>query len=135
MRVEKTIEKKEVVTETIIEEVVCNKCGKGSGKLEDEYDYASNAFQSFSTYFGYGSRYDNETWSFDLCDGCLTDLVKTFKHSPSGFGTDGYMPFNEQLTFEYWKETGYLDVEIGMSPEEIEANGGSIYGEEDQDEV
>jgi len=35
--------------------------------------------------------------------------------------------------FEKWKETGIVDLEAGMTPEEIEENGGIIYVDRDDD--
>lgn len=135
MRVEKKLLETKVVEEYHITEVVCNKCGCTSGKLQDDDSYAANEFQEFGTYFGYGSRFDMERWSFDLCEDCLVELIKTFKHSPSGFAQENYFVHNEQLTFEKWKETGQIDIEAGMTLEEIEERGGSLYGDwEDEDD-
>ncbi|RLQ93688.1 hypothetical protein D9X91_17050 [Falsibacillus albus] len=59
--------------------ITCNKCGN-TKKLSDIWD--EYEFQSFSITFGYGSLFDDQKWEFDICDTCLADFVKTFKHSP-----------------------------------------------------
>lgn len=103
--------------------VTCNKCGDKN--IEEEYDY--ERFSEISLSFGYGSMYDSEHWSFDLCDQCLTDLIKTFKLVPEGFGEDGYFAKYPQIMFEHWKETGEVNLEAGMTRQEIIEQGGSIY--------
>lgn len=74
------------VTETtkVVVDILCNKCGesmiegKGSGG-EDAYGLI-NAYVStgyFSPCLGDGNEY-----KFDLCERCLKELFKTFKHDP-----------------------------------------------------
>lgn len=111
--------------------VTCNKCGDKN--IEEEYDY--ERFSEISLSFGYGSMYDSEHWSFDLCGNCLTDLVRTFKHVPDGFGEDNHYATYPQAMFEHWKETGEVDLEIGMTSEEIETRGGSIYQDIEEEDT
>lgn len=76
-------------TQTIIKEVVgsitCNKCGRTERVIGEKADrsYISNLFHSFDALFDYGSSHDEEKWSFDLCEDCLLDFVKSFKHAPN----------------------------------------------------
>lgn len=130
------VELKEYVTKAT--QVGCNKCGITT-QLSDEdeinNEWSRDEFQEFNCSFGYGSRYDSQRWSFDLCDDCLTELIKTFKHVPDGFGEDSYCAVHPQLTFEHWKETGDVDLEFGMTSEEIAERGGSIYVELDEKEM
>ncbi|WP_227939998.1 hypothetical protein [Alkalihalobacillus deserti] len=67
--------------------ITCNKCGKTKQLEGEDYEreWQSNVFQSFTTHFGYGTRHDTEKWNFDLCEDCLTELVRSFKHLPDGF--------------------------------------------------
>jgi hypothetical protein len=128
---EKELDYKLVEQEKMVS-ISCNKCGnetKFNKELDNNqnFSYDINEFQEFNCSFGYGSRYDNERWSFDLCDNCLTDLVKTFKHAPEGFGDDGYHITYPEIMFEEWKETGRINIEAGMTKDEIDANGGSVY--------
>lgn len=143
MREYTEVKKVEVELERRLSTVTCNKCGvsedRSDGNCNSEYgDYYDtgydDTFASFETNFGYGSRYDNEHWSFDLCEECLTELVKTFVVVPDGFGEDSYCVKYPQVMFDEWKETGQFDVEAGMTTEEIAENGGSVYGEETEDE-
>lgn len=128
MREFKNLEKTKTYTQLV--KVSCNKCGDAN--TDEEYD--KERFSEINLTFGYGSDYDNERWSFDLCDDCLTELVKSFKHVPDGFGEDIYYAKYPQVMFERWKETGKIDLEAGMTPEEIENQGGSIYSEYFEDE-
>ena len=79
----------------------CNKCGK---RVDD-----SSRIQSISLDFGYGSDFDNDNWSFELCEDCLLCMVKEFKFIPDGF-CDVELRFapdeKKQELFEGWKETG-----------------------------
>ncbi len=84
------MEEKEVVKveRTVIQKIVkCNKCGNESKGIDNDGLYDSK-FQSISCRFGYGSEYDMESWKFDLCESCLVELIKTFKHVPDGFMLD-----------------------------------------------
>lgn len=119
------------IQETVVTNVICNKCKKES----TNETWGKSVFQEFHCSFGYGSQYDMETWSFDLCEDCLTDLIKTFEVVPYGWSTDNYAPpFSPQASFDKWKATGEWDMEAGMTPEEIDANGGSIYAEDPSEE-
>ena len=104
MRREETVRK--IVTEereiTIKKSVTCNKCGK---TIEPTY---ANDMVSIYTDFGYESNFDGEKWSFDICDDCLLEIIKTFKHVPDGFFDDNSELSEEihQKVFDDWKETG-----------------------------
>ncbi|MEK4025404.1 hypothetical protein [Sporosarcina sp. FSL W7-1283] len=120
--------KKEVtITKSRLQKVVCNKCGK-----HDDAKEGINLahYQEIGVSFGYGSDYDMQSWKFDLCEECLVELVKTFKIIPEGFGQDSYYAKYPKAMFEHWKETGEVNLEAGMTSEEIEARGGSIYVED-----
>lgn len=121
--------------EYIEKSVTCNKCGKLKVLEGEDYtrEWQANEFQSMHCSFGYGSGYDQERWQFDLCEDCLTDIVREFKIVPDGFGQDQYIAYHPQTMFEKWKETGVIDLEAGMTKEEIEENGGSIYSDEEVD--
>ena len=57
------------------QKIICNKCGKEilfSGGMAKE-DYLSVDKQ-----WGYFSNKDTQTDSFDLCEECYDDFVKTF---------------------------------------------------------
>ncbi len=74
------MEKIKKITETreveIIEEVICNKCGEAI----DEYSSYVGARMSC----GYGSRIgDGVNISFDICEDCVIEIMKTFKIPPT----------------------------------------------------
>lgn len=71
-------------------EVTCNKCGitkklKGENPNDTNREFESNMFQEFSISFGYGSKFDSDWWNFDLCEGCLVEIVRSFEHLPEGY--------------------------------------------------
>lgn len=114
-----TYEEKEVKpTEKVLasKTVTCNKCGtsrelKPNGDwYESEEGLYANDVHNISLGFGYGSRFDMEQWSFDLCDDCLDDVVRTFKYAPDGFRYDGYTIIEteeeKQKVFDNYRETG-----------------------------
>jgi hypothetical protein len=74
---------KEKITETktVSEEkvtaITCNCCGKTETGEHIDYD---STITSVDISFGYGSRFDTDTWKMDLCDDCLEKWVSTFKH-------------------------------------------------------
>ena len=86
----------------IIEIKYCNKCGQ---VVNDD-----THIHSISLGFGYGSKYDNQNWQFEMCEGCLVDMVKGFKLTPTGFNESYCDPETTsqeyQQIFENWKETG-----------------------------
>lgn len=71
------------VTKTVqvLSALTCNKCGVSQAISEDPAENLSTQyeFQSFKFRFGFGSKFDEEKWSFDLCEGCLEEFVNTFK--------------------------------------------------------
>ena len=74
--VEKTVEELAALT--------CNKCGCTKPVNEDSLEgiAASQEYQSFNLHFGYGSKFDDQVWEFDLCDNCLEEFVGTFAIKP-----------------------------------------------------
>lgn len=69
--VEETITKEEVIS------VVCNCCGKTETGKYIDYD---STITNLNINFGYGSRFDTDTWKMDICDDCLEKWTSSFKH-------------------------------------------------------
>lgn len=67
-----TIQKEEIVSLT------CDCCGK---VCEDDHVWASD-IETWNHEFGYGSKYDMDRVSIDICDDCYTNWIKTFVHPP-----------------------------------------------------
>jgi len=69
-------------TETITKEetvsITCDCCGKVT---DDENIWASD-IETWSHEFGYGSRFDMDRVSMDICDDCYANWIKTFVHPP-----------------------------------------------------
>lgn len=67
--------------------IACNKCGKRSelSGSKHERELELNLYQYFYCNFGYGSKFDTDSWEFDLCEKCLVDFIKTFKHLPEDY--------------------------------------------------
>ncbi|MEH6945287.1 hypothetical protein [Bacillus sp. JJ722] len=80
MKIHKTIIIEQEVE--LLQSITCNKCGKTTELFGNEFQRQTQAeeFQTFVCDFGYGSKYDCERWTFDLCQDCLTEFTKSFKH-------------------------------------------------------
>ena len=74
MKTKKTIKKTIEVQE--ISSISCNVCGKVVQGAASEY---MSDITGVEIGFGYGSKFDTETWNFDICDACLEQFVSTFK--------------------------------------------------------
>jgi hypothetical protein len=63
--------------------VTCNNCGKHV-EIDDLDPDPSlpNMFQSFEFEGGYGSQYDYQKVTFDLCESCIAKLFQSFIISP-----------------------------------------------------
>lgn len=71
-------EKEKTFIEKILVGKKCNKCGSLFDEKNNGYSW-NDLIHHFSISFGYGSfNYDCETWNFDICENCLSELVKSF---------------------------------------------------------
>lgn len=80
------IKKIEILKKVEVEkELICNKCGKKEVlDLDADVEMLSeiekiNSFHSIRLKPGYGSIFDGEKISFELCDSCLQELLGSFK--------------------------------------------------------
>ncbi|PAD91666.1 hypothetical protein [Shouchella clausii] len=79
--------------EFVAKTITCNKCGKSADIKEGDYSdlhFKREEFPTIELSFGYGSKWDTERWSFNLCEECLESLVESFAHKPDGYGEDYY---------------------------------------------
>lgn len=77
----------------VANKVTCNKCGKSADIKEGDapdIQYKLEKFPTIELGFGYGSKWDMERWSFNLCEECLETFVGSFVHKPDGYGEDYY---------------------------------------------
>ncbi|MBM7598248.1 hypothetical protein JOC34_000605 [Virgibacillus halotolerans] len=103
-----------MVNRTVEESIACNKCGNSivANLRDGEGNFNQDLYHGIDLRFGYGSNHDLEHWNFDLCEDCLVEFVKTFKHVPSGFYLDtSYLNVEDeseehQKLFDHWKKTG-----------------------------
>ena len=58
--------------------IQCDRCGK---EVEPE-DGITSDITTCNLVFGYGSKFDCETWEIDICDDCAEELVASFKNQP-----------------------------------------------------
>ena len=74
------ITENEVVTRTRLASVICNKCGKEM--ITPESPEGNGAFVHYNA--GYDSEHfiDGEHIHFDICEECISELVRGFKHPP-----------------------------------------------------
>ena len=103
-----TQEKREVTERKLVTTAItCNKCGHNEEIDPNGFNY--NLFQKVNFHFGYGSKFDTETWEFHLCDDCVVSVVKELKYAPLGFGDENLYGHNtanqdeNQKYFEKWK--------------------------------
>lgn len=73
------------VKKKMITSVTCNKCGKSEKLIGPIYEREvdAEAFPTVRMSFGYGSNFDGEIWEFELCEDCLVEFTKAFKHPPN----------------------------------------------------
>lgn len=76
-------------TETITKEetlsITCDCCGKIE---EGDYVEHSSSIETWQHEFGYGSRFDTDQVSFDICDDCYEKWINTFTHPPQNSNQD-----------------------------------------------
>jgi hypothetical protein len=71
---------KRIETEEVLD-VICNKCGESCYNIpQDPYSYEGIQVSKTG---GYYSKHlgDMNEYKFDLCEKCLWELMKTFKHN------------------------------------------------------
>lgn len=123
MRKQKIEQVVKTIDEIVEETIACNSCGKSISQTQ--LGFESDHFHNVNLHFGYGSNYDMEHWSFDICEDCITSYIKTFKHVPSGFQLDQQFLIIEdeseehQKLFEDWLETDEWDELRYKSHDEI----------------
>ncbi|MFD1412372.1 hypothetical protein [Oceanobacillus jeddahense] len=79
----------------------CNRCGRYHTEYEMD-NFEGNFFHDFSAYFGYGSPYDDCFFEFTLCELCMFEIAKDFKHTPMILDKDPFAPPDEQVVpFDY----------------------------------
>lgn len=66
---------------TILEDILCDKCGKSTKKGNGEYLFFEGTRLAAS--FGYGSNKDGLNEWFDICDSCYDEFTNTFLHKPT----------------------------------------------------
>ena len=64
--------KKKRVQQEVLVKTTCDRCGK----VKKEGDWHTPDLLSFRQSFGYGSDYDQDEISFDLCEKCLFEMLK-----------------------------------------------------------
>lgn len=98
-KVIKTHKEKKEVVEEFVDDVICNKCGKS---LIDEGNMNYEGLIEASVSGGFHSKIgDMVDLKFSLCEDCLIEMFKTFKHDPyvrdrSLYGRDSEEEFDNQ---------------------------------------
>jgi hypothetical protein len=78
--VTRIIEEREVtrsVKEREVTSIVCDRCGAEC--LSERGKVYERQGCRFEANFGWGSRFDDEQWEFDLCDECADWLTREIK--------------------------------------------------------
>lgn len=80
--------------EVISETVVCNLCGREFRNPLNKNSFEGytwdSQLHSFAITFPFYSKFDNDTWEFDVCEDCLHEWVKNFWILPKGYPKEGY---------------------------------------------
>lgn len=70
----------------VLTHIKCNNCGKTDKLLEKEEPvdmirdmFVTSHYHNFNIVFNYGSKFDTEQWSFDLCEDCIEEITNNFK--------------------------------------------------------
>jgi hypothetical protein len=105
----------EKVEQLVPKRTICNRTAKVI-EMNDHNWQEMNLIHNFSATFGYGSRFDDETWEFDLTEDALVEIIKTFKIRPTGFAEGSRYP---DKVFEEWVKTGNYNWRSGWTEEEL----------------
>lgn len=65
----------------------CDRCGRVHERTEN-VDLLENLFHKMKVYFGYNSPFDDEILTFQICELCLFEFLRGFKHRPVMFDKD-----------------------------------------------
>lgn len=82
----------------------------------------NNIVCNYKVDIGYESKFDGESWNFDICEECLVNMVKQFNYVPYGFMEDNYTTLSReehQKVFENWKENGQWEELMFKTYEEL----------------
>ena len=83
----KSHEEEKVTTEVVVDDVICNCCGKPIQKIylsQIDGQDVPKSFLDFDDYleinkiWGYFSDYDNERHSFHICQSCYNKWINSF---------------------------------------------------------
>lgn len=83
MKIIKTIE--QTIQQEIIEDIICNKCGNScvNNTIDSGQVLLAEGLIEKEIHCGYYSKMgDGNIYQFSLCEDCLIELFKTFKHDP-----------------------------------------------------
>lgn len=86
-------QKELLVTKTVLEKITCDKCEKEIKIVYPEHNFEGVLLKIDA---GYGSRHDLASdmcnWTFDVCDDCCEEFVKSFKKDYLNPGEDPETP-------------------------------------------
>ncbi|MCC8097279.1 MAG: hypothetical protein LIO44_01705 [Eubacterium sp.] len=72
--------KKVMKEEYIRDKVYCNRCGK---EIKTDFPEQVGNYLSVDKRWGYGSGFDGEYHSFDICEKCYSEIIAEFKLPPA----------------------------------------------------
>jgi hypothetical protein len=83
----KTHKVTKTVEETVVDEVICNRCAKPCIPYELEEGYKPHAsdysYLAVRKTWGWPSPRDMTKWEFDICESCFDEFIATFKIPPT----------------------------------------------------
>lgn len=73
---------------------LCARCGRFHEE-KNVMDFLGNLYHRINIYFGYSSPFDEETLEFHICELCLFEILRSFKHRPLIDGDDIVTAFDK----------------------------------------
>jgi hypothetical protein len=66
----------------VVDDVICNKCGKSCRPSKEVPDFYGLIEASFTTGYESAALPDGSIYTFSLCENCLAELFETFQIEP-----------------------------------------------------
>ncbi|WP_010632535.1 hypothetical protein [Sporolactobacillus vineae] len=88
----------------------CDCCGRVYHYADSTF-FIGNYFNEFTVRFAYGSPFDESIISFTLCEICLFNLIRQFKHQPIDDNGQNMVKEFDKYRKDYYQELENLEKE------------------------
>lgn len=62
-----------------LKKITCDRCGVTSSENDEMPAGMSPYIETIGIHWGYGSKYDNDYWEWDLCEKCIEETLGQIK--------------------------------------------------------